>query len=127
MVTLKVEKHSGRGLYASGLILRGTIVMECEILVLSSQDTVTVNQTDLKHYTFKFNETQDCLVLGLGEIFNHDDKANVDFELVERDGRKLMQFRANNYVVQGQQLFINYNADVQVDVSRYVEAAPLIA
>lgn len=126
MFTLKVEVESGRGLYATEMILPGTIVMDCEILVLSAIDTPVVNSTELQYYTFKFNETQDCLVLGLGEIFNHADQSNVSYELIKIDGRSVMRFTSTNYIHDGAQLFINYTADTNVDAVKYLQNASLV-
>jgi len=119
MLNLKVTEQFGRGLYAQKTIETGTVVMQCELLVLTADDTVAVNKTDLQYYTFKFNETQDCLVLGLGEIFNHDDAANVHYALVDFEGRKVMQFTANQPIMEGDQLFIDYAADTKVNADAY--------
>lgn len=116
---LQETKEFGRGLYAGYFIAKGEVIAEFELLVLSPSDTTKVNETDLKYYTFCFNEAQDCLVLGDGEIFNHDDKPNVSYQLVERDGRKLMQFAATKNIWPYDQLFIDYAADAKVELNNY--------
>ena len=95
------------------------LIMECELLVLSESDTAAVNCTDLQFYTFKYNDTQDCLVLGHGEIFNHDSSPNVGYKLAEIDGRKVMQFYALTDIEPYSQLFIDYSADTKVDTTAY--------
>jgi uncharacterized protein len=125
--TIKMIEGMGRGIVATKDIAKGQIVTRCEILILSKQDTPMVNNTDLQWYTFSYSDGQDCLVLGDGEIFNHDDAANVDYSLVDFDGRKLMQFVANKEIKQGEQLFIDYSADVEkVDVSGYINNGSLV-
>jgi SET domain-containing protein len=112
----------GRGIIAEKDIKRGEVITNCELLVLSPEDTIKINETDLKWYTFTFNaETnQDCLVMGDGEIFNHDDDANVLYGLIEFNGRKLMRFQASKDIKRGEQLFIDYGADVKkVDIEGY--------
>ncbi len=126
MYNLKVTEEMGRGLYASREIWRGEIIAVCEVLLLSPTDTVAVNQTDLKHYTFKYNDLQDCLVLGDGEIFNHDDNANVSYRLELMGSRYCMVFTALNAIETGAQLFINYGSDVNVNVKNYVDAKSLV-
>lgn len=116
----------GRGLYASKIILPGETIMVCELLVLSAEDTPKVNQTELQFYTFKYTETQDCLCLGLGEIFNHSDTANVTYRLIEADGRKMMLFEATTFITSGAQLFINYAADTSVNTEEYIKTPSLI-
>lgn len=126
MVQVKVSPEMGRGLYADKIIHNGTIVMLCELLVLDQVDTFKVNDTALKHYTFKFNENQDCIVLGLGEIFNHDDKPNVSYRVVFQDDRYFMEFKALSHIEAGCQLFIDYKSDSMVNVSEYIEQFSLI-
>ena|SRR5882757_1108605 len=123
MVYIKVTPEFGRGVYASRLITQGETVAVCEVLVLSADDTRVVNGlTDLQYYTFVYNaETgQDCLVLGHGEIFNHSDMTNVIYVLEEHNGRKQMIFSAICDIAEGEQLFIDYNADTKVDTSAYI-------
>jgi SET domain-containing protein len=117
---LKNTEVMGRGLYAANDIQEDKIIFTAELLVLSEQDTVTVNTTDLQYYTFKYNEKQDCLVLGDGEIFNHDDAPNTAYKLIDFDGRKVMAFYTLRPVLQHEQLFIDYNADIKVNVGQYM-------
>jgi SET domain len=107
-------------------IIRGDIVMACELLVLSPNDTKAVNLTELQYYTFRFNDTQDCLVLGDGEIFNHADIPNVSYNLEEREGRMMMVFTAMTNLFPGDQLYINYTADTPVNTTSYTGNKPLI-
>lgn len=104
----------GRSIIAERDIKKGETITNCELLVFSSEDTLKVNETDLQWYVFTYdkNKKQDCLVLGDGEIFNHDDNANTLFGLIDWDGRKLMRFQAARDIKEGEQLFIDYNADV---------------
>lgn len=119
MINLKVTDEFGRGLYASELIKANSIIMQCEILVLSTTDTPIVNSTDLQWYTFVYNDKQDCLVLGLGEIFNHSDTANVSYNLIDYNGRKVMQFLALQDIQIDTQLFINYSKDSKIEADKY--------
>lgn len=111
----------GRGLQASQDLRAGQLLFTAELLVLNAADTIKVNETDLQFYTFKYNETQDCLVLGDGELFNHSDKPNVGYKLMKWGGigRLVMAFYVLENVRKGDQLFIDYNADVAVDTSKY--------
>jgi SET domain-containing protein len=112
--SVQMVEGMGRGIIAEKDIKRGEIITNCELLVLSPEDTVKVNETDLKWYTFTFDAQtkRDCLVMGDGEIFNHDDDANTLYGLIDWNGRKLMRFQASRDIKQGEQLFIDYNADV---------------
>lgn len=123
---IKVTEEFGRGLYATKAIKAGQTILQCEVLVLSQLDTIIVNRTELKYYTFVYSEEQDCIVLGNGEIFNHADDANVAYQLVDFDGRRVMVFTATQNVLPGFQLFIDYGADCKVDASKYIEQKSLM-
>jgi uncharacterized protein len=112
--SVQLIEGMGRSIIAERDIKRGEVITNCELLVLSPEDTVKVNETDLQWYTFTFNKDtkQDCLVMGDGEIFNHDDNANTLYGLIDWNGRKLMRFQACRDIKKGEQLFIDYNADV---------------
>lgn len=112
--SVQMVKGMGRSIIAERDIKRGEVITNCELLVLSPEDTVKVNETDLQWYTFTFSKDtkQDCLVMGDGEIFNHSDDANTLYGLIDFDGRKLMRFQASKDIKKGEQLFIDYNADV---------------
>lgn len=111
----------GRGLKATQSIQTDKVLFTAELLVLSPNDTVKVNETDLKYYTFKYNDEQDCLVLGDGELFNHSAAANVGYKLMDwgNQGRKVMVFYTLRPIEAGEQLFIDYNADVRVNTNEY--------
>ena len=120
--SVQIVEGMGRGIIAERDIKKGEVITNCELLVLSPEDTVKVNETDLKWYVFTFdkNKKQDCLVMGDGEIFNHDDDANTLYGLIDWNGRKLMRFQACRDIKRGEQLFIDYGADVKkVDIEGY--------
>lgn len=111
MINIKTTKKYGRGVYAAKDIPKGRVIEVCEILILSEKDTKIVNKTDLKWYVFKYNDNQDCLVLGNGELFNHSDKENVAYVLQNNK----MVFVAKRNINKGKQLFTNYNQDTKVN------------
>lgn len=112
--SVQMIKGMGRSIVAERDIKRGEVITNCELLVLSPEDTIKVNETDLQWYVFTYdkNKKQDCLVMGDGEIFNHSDDANTLYGLIDWNGRKLMRFQASIDIKKGEQLFIDYNADV---------------
>lgn len=119
MIKIEVTPQYGRGVYATKDIPRGTIIEFCEVLPLSFHDTSIIQMTDLQFYTFKYNDEQDCLVMGYGEMYNHADTPNVSYKLVPIESRKLMVFTALTDIKAGEQLFINYTADTAVNPDQY--------
>lgn len=121
MYHITTSKEMGRELTASHDIKAGTVVTRCEILLLNENDTITLNQiTDLKCYTFTFDSNRDCLVLGDGELFNHSSKPNVGYTLTQYENRSVMVFVSTRDIKAGEQLFIDYAADVsEIDIDKY--------
>lgn len=115
----------GRGVRSPLSYNEGDVVHIADILILSPDDTKTVNQTALKNYTFVYNQDRDCLVLGLGELFNHSDSPNLSFELGLFHGREVMVFIAKRDIDIGEQLFIDYNQDAQVNLTDYINSKSL--
>lgn len=129
--SVQMVEGMGRGVIAERDIKLGEVITNCELLVLGSHETSIINQTSLQYYTFVFeisplNGDRDCLVLGDGEIFNHDDNANTLYGLIDFDGRKLMRFQAARDIKKGEQLFIDYAADSLVNVENYLNNGSLL-
>lgn len=120
MYKIRTNPKSGRGLYADRDIFSGEPIMTCELIVLSEKDTITLQETDLKYYTFIFNDTQDCLLLGDGELFNHSDIPNVSFKLKRYKDRMVMYFRCTRHIEEGEELVIDYNSDIVINVDEYI-------
>lgn len=111
MITIGYSDTMGREVIAADNIACDAIIECCELLILSYEDTIKINNTELKYYTFVYEDGRDCLVLGNGEIFNHSDSPNVSYQIEMIDGRKKMIFKALRYITTGEQLFIDYKAD----------------
>lgn len=116
---IKQTEDMGRGLYAMYDIASGKILFSAELIVLSPEDTAKVQSTALNDYLFKFNETQDCIVLGEGELFNHSDRPNVGYKLIKTDGRTVMYFFTLCEIKAHEQFFIDYAADCGKLVAEY--------
>jgi SET domain-containing protein len=119
---VKTTKEYGRGVYALNGIISRQEIMLCETIVLSKEDTVSIQSTLLKFYTYTMNLTQDLICLGLGSLLNHSDKPNVSYAVeVGEDGKMLMRFNALRCIERGEQLFIDYKADCPIDLNEYME------
>ncbi len=117
MINVKRSKEFGRGVYASRTIVKGEVLEVCETIRLSIVDTMRVNETALKFYTFKFSKSSDCLVLGHGELYNHSYSPNCGYTLDDQDR---MVFFALKTIEKGSQVFIDYSQDdPNVNVEEY--------
>lgn len=107
---IATTKEFDRGVYAYQDIKAGELIENCHILVLSEQDTAKIQETELQFYDYTYNEKQSCLVLGNGELYNHSDSPNTMFELNRNNNT--MAYYAISPIKKGQQIFIDYNADI---------------
>lgn len=124
---IRMVPGMGRGVFSTSFIFKDEVIARCEILILNEIDTTVVNETELQFYTFNYDDDRDCLVLGDGEIFNHSETPNVRYRLVEYDGRKVMEFSAIEQMEGNEQLFIDYRADGDVEVEKYLESPSMLA
>jgi len=120
--TLTVENLPtfGRSVVASDYIDEGQCLEVNPVLPLSAEDTKLVNQTSLKFYTFVFDKDkgQDCLVMGLGELYNHSETPNVGYRL--NPVARTMEFYTLRPIAKGEQLFTNYRQDDEtINVEEY--------
>ncbi len=123
---IEVTPEFGRGIYANQNIFKNEVIARCELLVLYPYDMSLINKTPLARYTFKYNNEQDCLVLGDGMLFNHSNEPNVRYRLIEYDGRMIMEFSAIDQMEVNEQLLIDYGADVEVDIGSYIDQKSLM-
>lgn len=116
---IQVYPEMGRGLQALHGIKQGTLIKEEEVLLLSAEDSIVLNATGLRYYTFSVDTKRDCLVLGDGELYNHNDSPNTGYVLVYDNvqNRHKMRFYALCDIETGEQLFIDYNADIRDDIN----------
>jgi SET domain-containing protein len=119
---IKTTPKYGRGCFATKHVSKGSVVADCEIILLNPQDTEIIDKTVLKYYNFNYDKHRNCLVLADGMIFNHSDEPNLSYGLIRRNGRDMMRFRAKRCIDRGEQLFIDYSSDEDVDLEEYFKA-----
>lgn len=113
MVYINETLDMGRGVFAAQSFMPGQILFSAELIILSEIDTLMAQATDLRKYLFTYNEQQDCLVLGNGSLFNHDEAPNVGYRLGTEGSRTVMYFYALEPILANKQLFINYADDLR--------------
>jgi hypothetical protein len=123
---VKATPEFGRGIYTITPISKGSVIAQCEIIVMDEQSSFIVSDTCLVNYVFKFKDNQDCIVLGEGSLFNHKEVPNVAFKLETINNRSLMVFYALDTIKPDEQLFINYSQDTAVDTDKYMSAKSLM-
>lgn len=109
-------KGKGRGVFTKEAIPAGTRIETSPVLVLSYDDTQTVDTTKLHNYIFLWGvrETRSCIALGYCSIYNHAYDPNCQYEMDFDD--ETMSIITRKEIKKGEELSINYNGDVN-DVS----------
>ncbi|SEW34272.1 SET domain-containing protein [Chitinophaga arvensicola] len=107
------SKGRGRGVYTKEKIPAGTRIETSPVLVLSYNDTEIVDKTHLHNYIFLWGpkETKSCVALGFCSIYNHDYKPNCEYEMDFKE--ETMSIITLRDIKKGEELFINYNGDVE--------------
>lgn len=107
MYKIDVSERYGRGIYAARDIQPNELIMQCELIRIPG-----LAPGVLAAFAFSYNETDDCVVLGDGMLFNHNDSPTVFYFMEEFQGRKVMVFRSAGYIKKDSQMFIDYRADL---------------
>lgn len=112
MIEIKMTKTKGRGVFARVNIDKYFAICEPQhLIVLSYEDTIKIQETELKHYTYSYTEGIDCLVLGFGSLFNHSDEPNVRYQVFIQGPTSYMHFAAARDIEAGEELTIDYRKD----------------
>jgi len=102
---------SGRGLFASEPLLRGTLIHSAPcLLVTKASYQEHAKHTVLEHYLFNTPNGDKLLALGYGSIFNHSDSPNVDYRIDKPN--LTVNYYASKGVEKGEELFIYYGASL---------------
>lgn len=112
MLRIKTTDKYGRGIYATKRITKGTVVDTTPIILLTQEDTTSLNNTSLIYWWFGWPTGRSgptAIALGLGSLFNHSFDANCHYEADEKN--LTMKFVATETIEKGEQLFINYGYD----------------
>jgi SET domain-containing protein len=98
---------SGRGVFANDHIQSGEVLEECHFIELSEADFNNIDPI-LKDYVFTFPllNTNSCVVLGFGMIYNHSLLNNAYWECDEE--KRLYRFIAKRNIKPGEEILINY-------------------
>lgn len=103
----------GKGVFAGQNLKKGELVHVAPAIKLSKGDMYFVENTVLNDYVYAAASEFDShcwLAWGHGSLFNHADKENIHYEVVE-DKSEIHYFAKKN-VKKDEELFINYGWDV---------------
>lgn len=101
----------GRGVFAGEDISSGTVIEESPVIVLEEKERILLDQTLLHDYIFLWGEDQlqCCVALGYISLYNHDYRANCDYEMEFENA--IIRVTTVRDVKKGEELCINYNGN----------------
>lgn len=109
MLKVKKTRNLGRGVFTTTSIKKGQQVELSPLVVIEKpKDSKIIENTNLGRYTYAYKKTS-AIALGLGSLFNHSGKPNLEWKILEKSSEVL--FWADRDIAAGEQLFINYGYD----------------
>jgi SET domain-containing protein len=101
----------GRGVFTSSPIAAGTIVEIAPVIVMSQEERQQLDQTKLHDYIFEWGDQREycCMALGFIPMYNHSYASNCEYEMDFE--QEQIQVTAMRDILEGEELFINYNGD----------------
>jgi SET domain-containing protein len=112
ILTIAPSPNRGRGVFATETIRMNTTIEIAPVIVLSKEHRTIIEQTLLYDYIFEWGEDHKSAAVALGyvSIYNHTVHPNCVYEMdYENETISIMTIKDINA---GDELFINYNAEV---------------
>ena len=108
--TIKTDPEKGRGLYATQTLQKGFLLHTAPCILITKEEYDThMKHTILEEYLFNARTNGDkLLALGVGSLFNHNRKPNVDYR-VHKD-KLIIEYWIARDVEEGEELCIYYGS-----------------
>lgn len=102
-----------RGVFATVDIPKGTLFHEAPVIAYPNEQHEHIEKTLMADYAFEYGIGRTAILLGYGMLFNHSYEPNADYEI--NFDNQTFDFFAHKDVKAGEELFINYNGEVDND------------
>ena len=101
----------GRGVFTMDALAAGTIIEVSPVIVLSREERILLDQTQLHDYIFIWGkqETECCVALGYLSLYNHEYRSNAEYEM-DFDMRTIRVTTVQE-INKGTEICINYNGN----------------
>jgi SET domain-containing protein len=121
ILTIAPSPNRGRGVFATEAIQMNTTIEIAPVIVLTKEHRIIVEQTLLYDYIFEWGEDQKSAAVALGyvSIYNHTIHPNCVYEM-DYENETISIITIKDIKV-GEELFINYNAEVDQASSVWFE------
>lgn len=99
-----------RGVFATCDIKKGVLFHEAPVISYPNDQHQYIEQTLLADYAFEYGKNHSAILLGYGMLFNHSYEPNATYEI--NFDNHTFDFFAYKDIKAGEEIFINYNGDV---------------
>ena len=108
-VEIREAGARGRGVFAKIDIPEGTLLEECPVLVLPSEQIAALELTLLGDYYFRWGGQgdEDAIALGFGSLYNHADEPNAMY--VRKLEARTLAFYSVCAISSGEEIRVSYN------------------
>jgi SET domain-containing protein len=106
-IYLEKSKYGGIGVFANKIIKQDEVIEESPFLIIPTKDISDKNP--LIDYVFKYDENNDCLVLGYGSLYNHKDTPNIQYYY--NDDKTRFKYIALRDINKDEELCISYGLE----------------
>lgn len=112
ILTIAPSPNRGRGVFASEAIQMNTTIEIAPVIVLTKEHRIIIEQTLLYDYIFEWGEDHNSAAVALGyvSIYNHTIHPNCVYEM-DYENETISIITIKDIKI-GEELFINYNAEV---------------
>lgn len=104
MIKLKKSKIHGNGIFATKKLRKKQLIDTCPFIFVEHEEDLYMGEID--DYLFGLTPIKSMLVLGTGSIFNHNERANVEYKFDMR--KKVVMFFAKRTIQPNEECFIHY-------------------
>ncbi|WP_078554477.1 SET domain-containing protein [Bacillus alkalicellulosilyticus] len=114
MIEIKTSPISdgefNRGVFATCDIAKGQLIHEAPVLPYPNEQHQLIEHTVLADYVYEYGINHGAILLGYGMLFNHSYEPNATYEISFE--KHTFDFFAYTDIKAGDEIFINYNGDV---------------
>lgn len=107
------EDELNRGIFSTKDIAKDELIHEAPVIPYPNSEHVHIEKTMLADYSFEYGENHSAFVLGYGMMFNHSYQPNAYYRI--NFERHTFDFYAYRDIKADEEIFINYNGDVDID------------
>lgn len=108
-IEVRKVRKMGRGVFATKPIKVDEVIELCHVILIPNKENSKSNPT--QEYSFRWNKDSVAISLGHGSLYNHSYEPNA---YVLQDTKNMqMQVIAYKPIKAGEQIFINYNGEVE--------------